>query len=396
MKRKWRFVGIVGLVCVLVLIGGSLWIVGRAFLREQATYNLAVAVYKNDTASALAALRAGADPNTRLRPGQPISLLQFCKEFWQRMRGAKKQTQTEHSPPMIAVAATKNNTDIVQVLLEKGARPDEFTRYSDDDPYDETDPTDGDTALMWAAKNNNADLTETLLERGAHPNFADSFRGEAPLFHASDPAVMESLLAHGANVHVELKHSKFAGITPLRYTILGLVIEGGRNREERQKCYRCVEKLLAHGADINEDNGRNNEDNAYDVTAIQMAAQHGEPADIRFLLSKGANPYLRNWTGEDALGSAIEDGVTENIKTLLAYGVDQNRPDKNGRTPLFYAVEHGEDDPVKALIRGGAKVNVKDKDGKTPLQLAESDNEDQPGGNNSVEDILRAAGARDY
>lgn len=388
MKHKWRCASTVSLILALILIGGSLWIVGRAFLRQQATHDLAVAVYKNDTASALAALHAGADPNTRQRPSdKPLTLMQFCVQFWQRMRGVKAPAQLDPClyPPMIALAAAKNNTAMVQALLANGATPDVFTHYSRESDYYrsvEDDLTEGKSALMWAAQNDNFRMTKDLLDNGATANFDDIYqRGSALLYAAYDPAIIEMLLAHGANVRRSWKREK--GITVLHSIVFGLTHAGD---VERQQYYYCIKVFLTHGADINKRTW-------YGETPLLIAAQYNQAVDVRFLLAHGADPNFPAANGETPLERAINDGMTENVKVLLANGADPNRLDIEGRTPLFTAVEQGKERTVKALIAGGAKVNVQDNEGKTPLQLAE---EDEGGGNDSVEDILRAAGARDY
>ena len=350
--RKRRIAAIFSMVVVLVFMGIPLWTVVCSFLHERTTHALVVAIYKNDTVAALAALHDGADPGTRQPPNDtPPTLAEFVRQFLRQMRGGKASTPTDidRYPPMIALAAAKDNTAVVRALLEHGAKPDVHTRYSEDDP-DENDVTEGETALMWAAQNDNVAMAKTLLDKGANPNLNDAGRGEAPLLLTTDPTLMEALIAHGADVHIQLQHSKFAGITPLRYVILNILDDEG-GTPSHQSAYRCVEILLAHGADINENNGT--PDSGYDATAIQMVAQHGEPADVRFVLAKGANPNLRDGIGWDALACAIEDGMEENMRVLLAHGVNPNKRDIDGRTPLFQAVDHGEDEPVKVLIKAG-------------------------------------------
>ncbi len=383
-KRRLAFHG--GLL-ILLLIGVPGWVVGRAYRRERATHDLAIALYKNDTKSALAALSAGADPNARRfeheiapTPGQTL------RRFLQQLRGGKTVSDSEpdHRPPMLALAAEKNNTAVVQALLKEGAVPDAQARYGKDEEYaDEDDSTYGKTALMWAAEDDNVALAKALLNRGAKPDLTAGYWGEAPLLETKDPELMEALLAHGADIHVQLRHGKFAGITPLRWLLLNSVGEGVTTRH-----YRCLDVLLAHGANIDEDGDRtkSEDERSFFSTALEIVSRYGEPADVRYILMKGADKSGNK--GTFALGEAIDDGMTGNIRVLLARGVDPNRRNEEGKTPLMLAIEQGEDEPVKALIAAGAKVNVRDKHGKTPLQLAEEDD------NGTVADILRAAGAR--
>ena len=394
MKRKRQGAPVSILVILLGVAGMSSWILGRAFLRARATHALAIAVYHNDTDAALSALRAGGDPNTRQSPkDMPPTFLQVVQQFLRQMRGGKTPSaaDADHRPPMIALAAAKGNTEVVQALLHSGASPNAYARYGEDEySPDDADATEGQTALMWAAKNEDMDMTKALLDSGANPNFNDSRWGEAPLLQTTDPAVMEILLAHGADVHIGLKHSKFAGITPLRYVILNLIDNEEAIQASHLNGYRCMEVLLAHGADINEDHGSysDEEDRGYESTPLQMVARYGTPDDVRFVLAKGGGRYHGKVTDWDALASAIDDGRTDNMQVLLRHGFNANRRDTDGRTPLFQAVEHGVDGPVQALIDAGAKVNIRDKNGVTPLHLAIRDD------NGTVQDILEKAGAR--
>jgi len=395
MKPKRRLAFRSGLVLALLLIGVPVWIVGRAYRRERATHDLATALYKDDTRSALAALRAGADPNARrFEHDSPPTFGQSLRRFLQQLRGGKtvSEAEADHRPPMLALAAEKNNTAVVQALLKAGAVPDDQSRYAKDDEYDDeqTDATYGETALMWAAEHDNVAMAKALLDRGANPNFNAGYRCNVPLLETTEPDLMELLLAHGANLHIELKSSKCSGLTPLRHVIMSCLWGEGTSQKARAECYRCVDVLLAHGADIKENNGTHHGDvySGYDITAIQWIAQHGEPADVRYLLAKGADSHLCNEDGWDALRYAIEDGMAGNMRVLLAHGVDPNKRDKDGSTPLLQAVEHGEDDPIRVLIAAGAKLNLRDKHGKTALRLAEEDD------NGTVADILRAAGGR--
>ena len=96
MKPKRRLAFRSGLVLALLLIGVPVWIVGRAYRRERATHDLATALYKDDTRSALAALRAGADPNARrFEHDSPPTFGQSLRRFLQQLRGGKTVSEAE-------------------------------------------------------------------------------------------------------------------------------------------------------------------------------------------------------------------------------------------------------------------------------------------------------------
>jgi len=121
----------------------------------------------------------------------------------------------------LALVAARNAADTVRQLLADGHSADE------------RDPG-GLTALMWAARAGALDAMKTLLDAGADPNVRDVRNGWTPLFHAihkhqveavrllldrgvdpnnparmltplmmaasdADPAIVQLLLAHGAD-----------------------------------------------------------------------------------------------------------------------------------------------------------------------------------------------------
>jgi len=123
----------------------------------------------------------------------------------------------------LAIAAARNATDLVRTLLLQHHDPNE------------REPN-GLTPLMWAARSGSIEAMTILLDRGADPGARDAIKGWTALFHAihkrqagavrlllergvdpntaarrlrplamaaadRDPAILELLLAHGADPH---------------------------------------------------------------------------------------------------------------------------------------------------------------------------------------------------
>ena len=77
----------------------------------------------------------------------------------------------------------------------------------------------------------------------------------------------------------------------------------------------------------------------------------------------------------------------DSLDDLLSRGANPNVKDNRGRTPLHHAAFYGYAENVQALLVAGANPNARDNDGWTPLNAANSGRNDR-----SVVKMLRAAG----
>jgi ankyrin repeat protein/serine/threonine protein kinase len=95
---------------------------------------------------------------------------------------------------------------------------------------------------------------------------------------------------------------------------------------------------------------------------------------MKILLEYGANPNLKDVSGQTPLHLAIVDDKIEIVKLLLEYLVDYNLKDNLGNTPLTLAIKKNRIEIVELLLQYGADVNLKDDEGRSPLYLAIMDN----------------------
>lgn len=79
----------------------------------------------------------------------------------------------------------------------------------------------------------------------------------------------------------------------------------------------------------------------------------------------------------------------DSLDDLLSRGANPNVKDGRGRTPLHHAAYYGYADNVQALLAAGADPNARDNEGWTPLNAANSGRNDR-----LVMKILRAAGGK--
>ena len=227
----------------------------------------------------------------------------------------------------LPVAAREGNAEIVELLLDAGA--DMNAKYDDA------------TALVYAAREGNAEIVELLLDAGAKDDYVlwvAAIRGH--------PEIVELLLDAGADMNVRYRNN----------TLLG--------RMAREGNAEIVELLLDAGA--------------MDNDALPNAASNRHAEVVELLLEAGADVNARDKGGDTPLATAAARGRAETVKMLLDAGAMDN-------DALPNAAINGHAEVVELLLEAGADVNAKDKDGDTPLRAAR--------GRPDIVELLREAGA---
>ena len=272
--------------------------------------------------------------------------------------GAKPNTADEYGETPLTLACSNGDATLVGKLLAAGADAN-AARW------------DGETALMIAAGAGSVDAVNLLAARGANLNVAESRHGQTALMWAAaehHSEVVKALIAHGANVRAVSKH----GFTALVFAA---------TKDDIQS----AEALLAAGADPNYALPEGS-------TVLSVAASYRSVAVANLLADRGANPNAADRAGETPLHITARAGDLTLVRKLLAKGANVNartaatpapgsgsggdgifgvfRYIAGERTPLMLAAKADHVEVMRALVAAGADAKLKAQDGTTVLSAA--------------------------
>jgi ankyrin repeat protein len=271
------------------------------------------------------------------------------------------------------LAAQAGSTEIVQLLLQAGARLD-------------ADARDQDTPLHEAAGEGKTAVVQMLLAAGADVNMGDRTH-MTPLIDAVHGGSVETtkfLLEHGADVHKAtwrespLSAAVSKGTPAMVALLIGAGADvnteaiGGAHSEPRPLLTIAGERgnleilgqLLSAGAKVDAGSKRI-------PSALENAVNGGHVEAVRLLLAAGADARARLAYKEDTLlHLAAKKGQLDAIKLLLDAGAAINAEGSQNETPLHAAVRDGRLEAVKLLIARGADLASKGRPGRSPLCLA--------------------------
>lgn len=260
-------------------------------------------------------------------------------------------------PVLWGAARIAQSLPLVNVLLDAGA-----------------DPNDGVT-LPLAASAGDIPVLETLLAHGANVDQRWATDGSTALYailqwsRTADGVLW--LLAHGAdpnavfseNGETLLHVAARAWDVPVVEAMVARGADIDRRRADGRTPYAVAELngnravadwLLAHGASPE----------LLDVDRLVAACSVGDRATVQALLAR--NPGLEREITDDhynALHQAAERNDVRALETMLTAGFDPNRPDGSiGKTALHSAAMEGWPDAVRVLLAHGASVHVRDRE----------------------------------
>ncbi|WP_053976346.1 ankyrin repeat domain-containing protein [Mangrovimonas xylaniphaga] len=244
---------------------------------------------------------------------------------------------------------------------------------------------DGRTYIFWAAYKGNTEVMEYLLQHGAKTDIKDDKGNTILNFAASSGQknieVYDFCLANGANLKKD--------VTPNGANALLLVAPNDQD-------FQLVEYFQKKGLDINsvdrDGNGIFNYvariGNLEALEALQsrgikgnnqafMFAAYGTRGKTngievyKFLEEQGLNPNVINREGQTPLHILASRSKDEElIRYLLEKGLDVNIGDHNGNTPFMNAAYRNNLDMVQLLSKNLKDINHANKKGQTALFYA--------------------------
>lgn len=314
------------------------------------------AVYRGHVEVAELLLKSGADANENPSHWDLILLAAACDSDEARSlamvrllldHGARIEEEDNSSSwrsTALSRASGTENTEVVKLLLDKGANVNHCGKGSD-------------TPLYSACYSRQLANLRLLITSGANVNEEPDDPDEwSPIHACYDHAeIVKTLLNNGADPN------RLAG----RESCLHLAV--GSHQPD------TVRVLLAHrpkiDLELTTESLTDDEDDNY--TALCLACSSVESAKIvRKLLDAGANANHQTKLGKRPLDICVEAGSTAVARALLEYRVPVDTVDDDGNTPLHHVSSSTERGLVELLVRAGLDPSEPNSKGVTPFRRA--------------------------
>ena len=272
--------------------------------------------------------------------------------------GANVNARNDLGATPLWAACQNGSESMVGRLLTAGANPNAALLW-------------GETPVMVAARSGSPAVVELLAAQGANVN-ARAARGQTALMWAvaqKHPEVVKVLIANGADIHARSDSwTEVMAVPPHGYLEYNRAIPHGSDTAlmfaARVDDLASAKLLVAAGANVNDED-------AWGVSAVVLAAHSGFTDVVEFLLEKGANANSDR-AGFTALHEAVMRRDENLVKVLLDHGADANLPVRSwtptrrsshdfnfppeliGATPFWLAARFTEPEVMRLLVKHGA------------------------------------------
>ena len=261
----------------------------------------------------------------------------LCELFVER--GADLEARDSYnSLTALHSASSYGHTEVVALLLRRGADPDVVLRDSD-----------GQTPLMLASAFGHVDACVELLHGGAKLDLADIY-GDTALHIAAkrlQVKAYEVLVEEGASAQLFNSDGERPGDI-----IAAKKLKDAIKQNDRAA---AIAALRTPGVTVTQ------KLDSYRRDALHLAAKAGYVGLCELFLEHGANLDARDKFAMTALHSASSMGHAQVVSLLTQRDADANASDQEGVTALMLAAQNGHADTMREVLRGGADIDAADK-----------------------------------
>jgi ankyrin repeat protein len=285
-------------------------------------------------------------------------------------------SKDKHGYGVLERAASGGYTDIVKMLIDKGARVTEV-------------------ALCVGVFAGQADVVKILAKAGGDIT-ADTPCVFEALALMEEPAVVKALLEAGLDANAKDEDGDPLLYWPVWYShteIIKLLLDAGADANTRDSSGEPLVHEVLDDVDIVKafiDAGvRLDTKNTSGQTLLEMAVEDNNTAVVKLLLGAGADVSGEKRGGASLLFEAVDRDNVDIVRLLIKAGVDPSVHDEDGWTALHRVIAYSNKNVLCCLLELGLDINAKSAEGQTPLQFAvEWDREE-------IAEILRKYGAKE-
>lgn len=243
----------------------------------------------------------------------------------------------------LSAAARVGNRELVQILLDKGAKIEVGTRENSAQSVN---------AILMAAASGSIEVMQLLLDKGADLQAPQN----GPVLNLAVQNGRREMISFLVDKGISLEGSRSGGYSPLILAIQSNLPE-------------MVQFLIEKGAKVNPAEHGNNAYSGYGTPLFSAVQQSNKPI-VELLMANGANPMQANRSdNQTPLSFALTNGRRDLVELMLVKSVDINQKDKRGQT-LLHLVLTGDGSMTKLLLDKGADINARNSSGYSPLHIA--------------------------